>query len=271
MGLRFYFIILGTALFLSAQVAVASESDKWGLKFRGGSYLAEHTVKSAHLTHSDSDPFSQSKFPLMIAFPPKNGKFTFSQIFFDYELPYESKNMNPVNAEKSALYNNFLTPTEQTFATNNADWTITADFKTWAIVGGYQYGIFFPLSNKSRIFKTSLGLTAGWYSYDVTLSQCSLYTPNPKKINGSSKQSGDCDNKTKMDQVKYSGPGLGGIVSVMLFEWYDRTWMVNIGYFEAGSITGLQKQKFSGRSDLIEFEISSTLISFDVFNIAYFF
>src|SRR5689334_16802338 len=133
--------IFALILLLFCTTAFAnSEDDKWGVKLRLGAYQAQHAIKTDTLELDDNDTFSQAKFPLMIAFPPRNRSYWFTQLFFDYEMPYESNNMNPRNIDKTDLYNHFLNTTEKTFADNNTNWTITADFKTWSVVTGYQIG-----------------------------------------------------------------------------------------------------------------------------------
>lgn len=241
-----------------------------GLKLRLGSYVAEHHVGSDLFELNDKDKFSQVKFPIMIDFRPKVNAYWFRQFFFDYELPYSSQNMNPDSINRTRMVAEFFDADEIAFTTTNPDWDLTADIETWSIVGGIQWGLFYPYSSETLLFRTALGLTFGWYNYDVDIYLCSTYTSNSRRISNSSKTSGDCEDKTRVDGIDYSGIGLGVTVNFGLYQWIGQQWAVTAFEAELGSIAAFGDRELN-RSGAGKLDITTTLISLDIVRVSYFF
>lgn len=243
-----------------------------GVRGRLGTYGAHHKIETEQFTIEDDDQDKFKKFPVMLAFRPTNRGWTFSQWFIDFESPSQSLNMQATKLDRTSLFSNYLTAAEQNVATANTNWSMTADFKTWSGVLGYQWGVYLPYSDSSRWLKASIGLTVGWFYYNISLYQCSSFTVSPERRSGSKKSSGICADKTFMDNIKYNGIGVGGTIAITLYEYYKKDkWQFQFATFDIGSISAFSEKKLGNRPGTPKLKNQTNLISADFFNATYFF
>jgi len=190
-----------------------------GLKLRLGAIYADHELNAEGVQLSEAEFDGKGKFPIIPVFRSKDGRKTYTQIFFDYEFPAESINqMAKSGTNRSKIKSMYLNGSALSFINDNPNWNLSGDVETWSVAAGYQWGAFIRLSDSSRLFKIGAGPILGYLNYKYTLNLCSSYIENPKVMSLNKISSGTCNNKKKIDELGFSGFGFGLAANFTIYE-----------------------------------------------------
>jgi hypothetical protein len=252
-----------------------------GVKFRLGFFNTDHEMKSkdfgVHVT--DGERQFRTKIPTIIAFKEKvhTEDARFTKIFFDFELPYKSRNQIPGGKyNKQKIYDSFFTNNERALADANPNWQLSGDIETASFVVGYTWGVYIPIKKREdiRILKTSVGLMTGWYQLDYSLNFCKSFSeadPNAT-ISGSDVSFGNCEGKQELENFSYNGFGYGVAFAITAFERVINKYQT-LAFFEidAGVIIPLNSNKVDTRAYAPKFELNTSYINVDFVNWTYYF
>ncbi len=249
----------------------------FGLKLRLGSIFADHELEGDSVQLGEAEFEGKAKFPIIPVFKSTDGHKSYTQIFFEYEFPSESLNQLALGeTNRSEVKSKYLEGSALSFVNSNPDWGISGDVSTWSVAIGYQWGAFIRLSDSSRLFKIGAGPLLGYLNYKYSLNLCSEYSKNPKSISLRKISSGECENKTKLDELSFSGFGYGIAVNFTVYELIKKKWILSLLNFEVGILIPFKGEKLN--SDLLTvknsnetFKMNAQYGSVDLIGFSYFF
>lgn len=245
-----------------------------GIKWRAGQYDTDHYVEQKNVFKiDDKNDFKNEKFPIIPVFKERErGKYTYTQLFYDYEIPFKSHNMSLGDSQNDEdIENNFLSPAELSFTAQHHNWALAVDMETWSAVLGYQWGIYYNAGAGHRFGKVGLGVTGGWLHYVTSFYLCSQYTKEPKETNNQKVVQGECEDKTYFARAQYSGLAIGGAINFTIYEYKGKSFAFGFIQFETGTLIALKDIRPLGRGNLSQkIDISTQFISADFLALSYY-
>lgn len=275
--MKYLLIIISLTCYASEDSFLLKKFKDLGVKLRLGAIFSEHELKAEGVKLKEAKFDGKAKFPIIPVFKSKDGRNSYTQTFFDYEFPSKSSNQKPLSAtNRSIIQSKYLEGSALNFTNNNPDWNLSGDVSTWSFAVGYQWGWFIRLSEASRLFKVGLGPILGYMSYIYSLNLCSEYIENPKIISVNKISSGDCRDKTKLDELKFSGFGYGLALNFTIFEIVKKKWSLGLLNFEVGVLIPFKGKRLNGSLEAIKlsnekFNLNTQYGSVDLLNFSYFF
>ncbi len=262
--------------FLIASTGYSFSLKDIGFKLRAGVYQANHPLKAKDAGVSLIEPKREAigKFPVIPVFKSRiRGKNYFTKIFFDYEFPNQSLNMGIGEGfNRTEIQNNFLQAgSETTFVGSNPNWSLSADVKVTSIAIGYQWGVFYDFSSNIRALKIGAGFNTGFIDYNYQLYLCSSYVSNVETISTFKMSSGTCNDKTKIDEVGFTGIGFGLAITFTLLEFDYGSWLLSILEYDIGSLRPLSDERFDNRPGEPKVDAGTDYVNFDLINFSFFF
>ena len=253
----FAFVIFSVAI-VNAEEKSWYEID--GIKFRYGTNVQQiwfktyGTVKSPRKLvkqpfSGDNEHYSQEMFikpdsqlegqktpiifPITIVLPESlMNSYSFRGAFLDYKGPSAISDIAPVgeinnnnyrqsSQTRERLINEFFNDDDKSFIQGKDNWALSADTDFTYYFVGYYWGLFLPIGEYHRFFKTALGIALNYYEITVKLNLCEEYkvTVNRGKIGDDNFEGyGECTGKREIDSGSAAGYEIAPVIHFNLWQ-----------------------------------------------------
>ena len=228
-------ILILFAVMMVLVPTVYAEEKSWyeidGIKFRYGD-----SVQQIWFRTNDNENYSEEIIikpdfqlegqkvpkltPITIVLPESlMNSYSFRGAFLDYKVPSAISDIAPVgeinnnnyrqsSQTRERLINEFFNDDDKSFIQGKDNWALSADTDFMFYFVGYYWGLFLPIGEYHRFFKTALGIALTYYELTVKLNLCEEYkvTENRGKIGDNDFEGdGECTGKREIDSASTAG------------------------------------------------------------------
>ena len=173
--------------------------------------------------------------PITIVLPESlMNSYSFRGAFLDYKGPSAISDIAPVgeinnnnyrqsSQTRERLINEFFNDDDKSFIQGKDNWALSADTDFMFYFVGYYWGLFLPIGEYHRFFKTAFGIALTYYELTVKLNLCEEYkvTENRDKIGDNDFEGdGECTGKREIDSASTAGYK---IIPVIHFNIWQRS------------------------------------------------
>ena len=305
-------VLFATVLILIPEVYAQDDKLIDGIKFRVGNYttsdkfeLGSHEIASKNVNiNAERNPIGAGKykFPLTIRFPENlMTSWSFRQAYLDFSINDKKENIPPKSRPgrtkqieahgtgptlnlvqktetRSYLKENFLPKFLSPSQISNlpTDWAISYDIERTHIALGYMVGVFFPVFEKSRLFKLGIGIGIGRADNKISIKLCDMYTVTlnyEKKDDGKKAlvppHEGKCVNSNRLTYINFveGSFSMAGHLTIWERVSKDSVWaLIALDYTSILSV-GSNKSLETESGEKAKFSTES--IAYDIFSYTY--